>query len=102
MKMKLRGAKLNKYDTIKVIRKCAGGIYKRSWGDLWAWLVNEVLQHSPKKLRGAQSVAKAPSLPLGRATSRVTQHRQHLFHRRGNPKERMQLLKENQDTGRAF
>lgn len=32
MKMKLQGAKLNNCDTIKEIRKCVGGICRRSWG----------------------------------------------------------------------
>lgn len=54
---------------------------QRKLRDLWTWMVNEVLEHSPKT--GAQQ-PKAQSLPLvWRATSRCTQQEKQLFHRKG-------------------
>lgn len=64
MKMKLQGAKLNNCDTIKVIRKCIGGICKRSWGISGPGCSMRCKTSKSTRSSAAPGVAKAPSLPL--------------------------------------
>lgn len=64
MKMKLQGAKLNNCDTIKVIRKCVGGICKRSWGISGPGCSMRCKTSKSTRSSAAPGVAKAPSLPL--------------------------------------